>query len=82
MKIMAERTEPLSLAGAYLRTLRESAGLSLREPGPMIGMSYAYLQQLESGSRQLTLPKLKRLVQILGGDLEEAVRLHRIDIGV
>jgi transcriptional regulator with XRE-family HTH domain len=68
--------------GAYIRQLRKQTGLSLRAAGQLLGISYVYLQQLETGTRPLTLHKLKRLVPELGGDLEEAVRLYRLDVGV
>src|SRR3989442_1275218 len=37
--------------GAYLRTLRESNGLSLREAAKQAGLSSGYLSQIEGGKR-------------------------------
>ncbi|OME02659.1 hypothetical protein BSK54_10410 [Paenibacillus odorifer] len=61
--------------GQYLRGLRKKKGLTLKELGKEIGLSYSYLSQLERGERGIQgVPSpeiLKLLYKPLGADLIE-----------
>ncbi|WP_019913198.1 helix-turn-helix domain-containing protein [Paenibacillus sp. HW567] len=61
--------------GQYLRSLRKKKGLTLKELGKEIGLSYSYLSQLERGERGVQgVPSpdiLKLLYKPLGADLIE-----------
>lgn len=46
--------------GAYLRRLRDEAGLSLREAENRIGISNSYLYQIERGERGAPKPEVLR----------------------
>lgn len=53
--------------GATLRTLRETRGWKLGEFATQIGISYAYLSNIEAGRKPLTnqlLSKAARLLQV------------------
>ena len=72
--------------GRYLRELRETTGLSLREAGRRSGVSNPYLSQVERGHRRPGPSVLKRLAPLYGaslrdlmeraGHLEEAVEVE------
>ena len=59
--------------GAYLRELRKSRGLRLREVEELAGLSNAYVSQLECGSRKA--PSIDCLAR-----LAKAYRLPTIDL--
>lgn len=55
--------------GDYLRSVRERAGLSLRELAAAVGVSAPYLMRLETGARSKPSPDvLQRLADALGVD--------------
>ena len=58
--------------GAYLRTKREAAGLSIRELARLAGANYAYLSRLESGERsEPSAELLQRIADVLETDAGE-----------
>jgi len=66
----------LSELGMYLRSLREKAGLTLREVEDRAGVSNAYLSLLESGKRPAPHPNiLKRLSTVYEESLETLMRM-------
>lgn len=63
---MAERSEALADVGAYLRTQRELARLSLRHLGRLTKVSDSYLSQLERGLYQPSPEVLRAVAEGLG----------------
>ena len=58
--------------GAYVRNLRDRAGLTLRELQERAGISNAYLSQVEQGKRNPPSPAiLRRLAPVLGASLND-----------
>jgi XRE family transcriptional regulator, fatty acid utilization regulator len=56
------------VAGPRLRGLRESRSMSQAQMARTLGLSPSYLNQLEHGSRPLTVPVLLRLTEVFGVD--------------
>jgi transcriptional regulator with XRE-family HTH domain len=58
--------------GKYLKKLRLTAGMSLREVESKTGISNGYLSQLENGHRKRAQPeKIKKLANLLGASYVE-----------
>jgi transcriptional regulator with XRE-family HTH domain len=58
--------------GAYLRTKRQEAGLSIRELARLAGVDFAYLSRLESGERsEPSAELLQRIADVLETDAGE-----------
>lgn len=57
-----------ALAGARLRRLREARSLNQAELARTLGISASYLNQIEHGSRPLTVPVLLRITGTFGVD--------------
>ena len=58
--------------GAYLKRLRDDAGLSQEEAAQRFGMSVKTLSNWENGKRVPDFAKAARYIEMLGGSLEEA----------
>jgi DNA-binding transcriptional regulator YiaG len=52
--------------GATLRTIREIRGLKLAELANALGISYAYLSNIEAGRKRLTPQLLAKAATVLG----------------
>ncbi len=52
--------------GATLRTLREDKGFTSTEFASELGISYAYLSNIEAGRKRLTPQLLERAHKVLG----------------
>ncbi|MFH0703205.1 MAG: helix-turn-helix transcriptional regulator [bacterium] len=53
--------------GEYIKKLRENRGLSLREVEKKVGVSYAYISQVEKGERNIpSLKILEKLAEAYG----------------
>lgn len=68
---MAQNTAGLAGAeqvriGATLRTMREDKGFKLGEFANELGISYAYLSNIEAGRKRLTPQLLEKASRILG----------------
>lgn len=50
--------------GTYLRSLRNALGMSQRQVGETIGMSFPYLAQIERGERMPSQDKIARLAEV------------------
>lgn len=57
--------------GSRIRSLREAAGISLRQFALSIGADKTYLSEVELGRRSPTLDTLERIAHGLGLTLEE-----------
>jgi transcriptional regulator with XRE-family HTH domain len=51
--------------GATLRALREARGIKLGEFANKLGISYAYLSNIEAGRKRLTPPLTAKAAQLL-----------------
>lgn len=56
-----------------VRVWREYRGLSGAELGEQAALSRAYIHQVETGKRTLSVPALKRVADVLGVDLDDLV---------
>jgi HTH-type transcriptional regulator, competence development regulator len=60
--------------GETVRALRTAQGLSLRDLGKRVGVSYAYISKVENGKLDFgdypSANLIRRLAQVLGGDEE------------
>ncbi len=68
--------------GAYAKGLREARGLSLRAAAEQLGVTFSYVQRLETGGRAAkpTLPLLERIAVVYGapmGDVEAMAGVRR-----
>ena len=65
-----------SAFGAYLREIRETAGLTLREAAEQFGTSFTYLHRLETGKRTTppTTNLIEKVARAYGRDLQEVIR--------
>lgn len=52
--------------GAELRAARELAGMTQREVGRAVGVSFVAVQHWESGTKRPSEQNLERLLQVLG----------------
>jgi transcriptional regulator with XRE-family HTH domain len=52
--------------GATLRTLRETRGFNTSEFAAELGISYAYLSNIEAGRKRLTEQLLAKAAEVLG----------------
>lgn len=59
--------------GARVRTVRVGHGTSLRELARRIGVSPGTMSAVETGQTPITLPRLTRIADALGVDLEEFI---------
>lgn len=62
-----------SLIGRRLRNARERAGLTQEETARLAGLDRAYLSQIETGRRRLSLYLAYRLSQTLGVTLDRLI---------
>jgi transcriptional regulator with XRE-family HTH domain len=58
-----------TMIGEQIKKLRQSKGLTLEEAGEKCGMSKQAFSQLEKGSWNISLEKLQKIVEALGGKL-------------
>jgi transcriptional regulator with XRE-family HTH domain len=58
------------LVGAFLRQIREQAGLSLRAISELSGLSTARIKAYELGERPIPIPELEGLTALLNGQIE------------
>ncbi len=68
--------------GQYLRSLRQTKGLTTRQLGDMAGCSHSFITLLEAGERFPSLDRLWRIVKALDGDYSQAVSFLSLDSGV
>jgi transcriptional regulator with XRE-family HTH domain len=62
-----ERTDPEWVRiGETLRTLRETRGFKVGEFAGEVGISYAYLSNIEAGRKRLTPQLLAKASRVLG----------------
>ena len=50
----------------WLRELRKEKGMSRKEAAKAAGMSVSYLDSIENGSRNASVPAAKKLAAVLG----------------
>ena len=50
----------------WLRELRKEKGMSRKETAKAAGMSVSYLDSIENGSRNASVPAAKKLASVLG----------------
>jgi len=60
--------------GAFLRSQRELARLSLRQLGDLTSLSHAYLSQVERGMHQPSVRALKQIAEALNVSAETVLR--------
>lgn len=72
----------MTWAGNYLRELRESRGLTTRDLGQMAGYSGSYISQMETGERRLSIERMWFFVQMLDGNIADALNHLARDAGV
>lgn len=66
----------------WLKTLRESHGLSYRQLERLSGVSSTYLHRLESGAQKCpTIPTAKKIAQAFGIPFEEIAKFVASDLG-
>lgn len=65
---------PYPSIGSQVRTLREARAMTTREAAAATGVSRAMIGYIENDDGNVSLDKLRKLVEGLGGDLE--VRVH------
>lgn len=63
--VQGARTDSMTI-NATIKRLREAAGLSQSELGRRLGVSYAAVQQWESGASRPRPQRIKELAQVLG----------------
>lgn len=68
--------------GQYLRDLRQTKGLSLRQLSHITGCNHAFIGRLETGERFSSLDKLWQLVKALDGHFGHALYLLCLDAKV
>jgi len=68
---MSRYPESMGDIGLFLRTLREEAGLSMRELGRLCGVSTSFLSQMERGMCSISIPTLETICTALGLTLAE-----------
>jgi len=61
--------------GSQLKALRKSKGLTLEEAGKICGCSRQAISQYEQGERNMSLEKLKKIVEALGGKLKITITI-------
>lgn len=61
--------------GDRLRMLRKQAGMTQRELGDAVGVSFTHISKIESETEQPSLDLLKRLAVELDADIDELVLL-------
>ena len=57
--------------GNYLRELRLSRGLSLKEVSDQLGIGFSMLSKIENGERQIQAHMIKRLSELFKIDYKE-----------
>lgn len=66
-----QRHEARIAFGARIRQMREAQGISLRKFALMIGISYPYLSNIETGRQAATIDVIDRIAQGLGVEIRE-----------
>jgi len=77
-KIPADAQRERERVGATLRTLRSTRGWKLGEFATALGVSYAYLSNIEAGRKPLTDQLLAKSARLL--DVEQIAIKHPIEI--
>ena len=72
-RLQAEADPYLAAVGARVRELRALRRLSRRALAAQAGLSQRFIAQLETGYGNISVKRLKALVDALGGDLAEVV---------
>lgn len=65
--------------GMRLKAAREAAGLSQEETARLAGLNRAYLSQIETGKRQVSLYLAYRLARALGSRLDSLLEVSDED---
>lgn len=68
--------------GEYLRSLRQAKGLTTRQLSQVAQCSHSFITLIETGERAPSLGRLWQLVQVLDGDLNEAIFYLCLDVGI
>lgn len=64
-----------------LYRLRTGAGMKQSELAEKLGVPQSFISKIESGERRVDIIELKDIVEILGSDLEEFVKLYLKALG-
>lgn len=77
-KLSTSEQQERERVGATLRTIRSTRGWKLGEFATAIGVSYAYLSNIEAGRKPLTDQLLAKAARLL--DVEQIAIKHPIEI--
>lgn len=72
-----ENDRTYKLFGFFIKTGREKKGLYQREVAALIGLSQAYYSQIESGTRQVSLPLALSICSVLNLDFIDFLKMVR-----
>ena len=64
-----------AIIGAYIRLLREKAGLTQEDLASQANISYQYLSGIETGKENFTILVLEKLVKVLNAPLKSIISL-------
>jgi transcriptional regulator with XRE-family HTH domain len=77
---MSESKKNITTFGEYLRTIRETANLSLKEVANNIGIDTSLLGKIERNERQPTKEQIKQLAKFFKIDKNELIREFLSDL--
>jgi transcriptional regulator with XRE-family HTH domain len=71
------RATPQKDLATLLREVRQSAGVSLKEAGPGLGVNYTYLSKIENGVVSPSADLLSRMVKYYDADQDQVFSAAR-----